>query len=1034
MVKNTDKFRQAALHFQKYGYYTASPKGTTAYAEYWDEEIRRSLFGWTSDDGDFISGYHYFYLNYSPILIVTEREIGIGDGNKRTISERKRDFPRFYDYDYTYFNYIDEAERIGKHAVVIKARRKGYSFKAASMLCRNFYLIPESKSYAIASENEFLIKDGLLSKAWDLMSWLDKNTAWAKKRQVKNTNTHRRASMIVDVEGTKIETGILSEIIGITLKNDIQKARGKAAKLILWEEGGKFPGLKDAWQIARPSVEQDANVFGLMIAYGCVCEGTKIITNEGLPINIEKLTRQNGIIGYNTYSTVKQEIEHFREPYETQCYKITTNSGKSLEASLDHPIIYSHRTLSKRVPGKRNENLIMKSWKWKQLQDFKVGDQVGIIDEIGIFGETQMWNPRLIGWLIGDGSYGFDKTPRLSNCEDEINSYIDTHFNTVIEKEYQTKDSKRYREIRIKDICSKLRELGIYGQVKENKRLPDIIFSCTKEDVCELIGGLFDTDGYISNIKNKTSHKIILTSAYKVLLDQVSMLLLKLGIHGKIRFIKPNLKNPIDRNGYYRLEIADTKSLIAFTDNIIFFPKEKQRRLESYKESLKLRKSEISKYIHGLRFERVVSIEDIGLKKVYNISASETHTYIANGFITHNTGGTDEADYTGLKDLFYEPEGYNVLSVENIWDEGASKRCGFFVPEYANMGGTDEEGKPFMDKDGNTDMKVAAAYALRQRQKIIDNASDRSAIDRYIAEHPFNPMEATLQLSGNIFPKKDLIRHLAHIRNNENIRNFKQVGELVNGPGGSLEWKQSKEIKDIIRYKIDKSESRDGAIVIWEHPMINPPYGLYIAACDPYDHDKSGTDSLGSVFIYKRFQTFEYSYDTIVAEYTGRPDTAEEFYEIVRKLLVYYHANVLYENQNPGLSVYFRNKNIDYMLADQPDIISKIIKDSKVTRVKGTHMVTALKDWAEGRLRDWLIEEYEPGKKNLTKIYSEPLLEELIAYSDKGNFDRVSALFILMIYREELHQLHVKKKEEIEKVNLLFELPVFGKVEFESFK
>jgi hypothetical protein len=97
-------------------------------------------------------------------------------------------------------------------------------------------------------------------------------------------------------------------------------------------------------------------------------------------------------------------------------------------------------------------------------------------------------------------------------------------------------------------------------------------------------------------------------------------------------------------------------------------------------------------------------------------------------------------------------------------------------------------------------------------------------------------------------------------------------------------------------------------------------------------------------------------------------------------------------------------------------------------------MVTALKDWAEGRLRDWLIEEYEPGKKNLTKIYSEPLLEELIAYSDKGNFDRVSALFILMIYREELHQLHVKKKEEIEKVNLLFELPVFGKVEFESFK
>jgi hypothetical protein len=666
MIKNTDKFRQASIHFQKYGYYTVSPKGTTGYKEYWDEETRRCLFGWTADDGDFISGYNYFYLNYSPILIVEEREIKIGENLTKKIVERKRDFPKFYDYDYQYFNYIEEAEHLGKHAVVIKARRKGYSYKGSSMLCRNFYLIPQSKSYAIASENEYLTKDGLLTKAWDLMSWIDANTAWTKKRQKVDTKMHKRASYVVNNEGTMIEAGIMSEIIGVTLKNDIQKARGKAAKLILWEEGGKFPGLKDAWQIARPSVEQGSNVFGLMIAYG--------------------------------------------------------------------------------------------------------------------------------------------------------------------------------------------------------------------------------------------------------------------------------------------------------------------------------------------------------------------------------TGGTNEADYTGLKDLFYEPDGYNVLSVDNIWDEGSIKKCGFFVPDYANMEGYDDQGRSFMDNDGNTNIKIAIEYSLKERQKIIDNATDRNAIDRYIAEHPFNPMEATLQLSGNIFPKKDLIRHLAHIRNNEDIKNFKQVGELYTDEVGLLKWRQSKDLKDLTKYKLDKTTNREGAIVIWEHPMDNPPWGLYIGSCDSYDYDKSGTDSLGSVFIYKRFQTFEYSYDTIVAEYTGRPDTADDFYEIVRKLLVYYHANVLYENQNPGLSVYFKNKHIDYLLADQPGIISKIIKDSKVARVKGTHMVTALKDWAEGRLRDWLIEEYEPGKKNLTKIYSEPLLEELIAYNDKGNFDRVSAMFILMIYIEELHELHVKKKEEIEKVNLLFEFPLFGKMEFESFK
>jgi hypothetical protein len=61
-------------------------------------------------------------------------------------------------------------------------------------------------------------------------------------------------------------------------------------------------------------------------------------------------------------------------------------------------------------------------------------------------------------------------------------------------------------------------------------------------------------------------------------------------------------------------------------------------------------------------------------------------------------------------------------------------------------------------------------------------------------------------------------------------------------------------------------------------------------------------------------------------------------------------------------------------------------------------------------IKDWLNEEYAPGKKNLTKILSEPLLEELISYNDKGNFDRVCALIQLMIYKEQLHNLVVKEK------------------------
>lgn len=115
----------------------------------------------------------------------------------------------------------------------------------------------------------------------------------------------------------------------------------------------------------------------------------------------------------------------------------------------------------------------MKAWLFHNAGLCKVGEQVGIIDDIPFFGTKEMWEPRVVGWLIGDGSYGFNKTPRLSNCDDEINNYVLTHFDTSDDcAPRKTKDGKTYRETRVKGICPKLRELGIYGQTKKDKRLP----------------------------------------------------------------------------------------------------------------------------------------------------------------------------------------------------------------------------------------------------------------------------------------------------------------------------------------------------------------------------------------------------------------------------------------------------------------------------------------------------------------------------------------------------------------------------------
>ena len=266
-IYNTDFFREEALKFQRYGHYCKHPADTPQGKAYWNEQARRSIHGYKRDDGIWITGYHYFYLNFSPIIkasIVTNDD---SEGTK-VRGERIEGFPDFWDGDYKFFHYIEECEKNGEHAVVLKTRRRGFSFKNGSMMCRNYFLIPKSKSYAFAASKEFLTEDGLLTKAWDIMDFLDGNTCWSKRRDKYNQAMHKRASYLVQQNGIWIEKGFKSEIMGLSLGDDWNKARGKAAKLICWEEAGQFKDLWKAWNVSLPSMGQGNIATGLCVAFG----------------------------------------------------------------------------------------------------------------------------------------------------------------------------------------------------------------------------------------------------------------------------------------------------------------------------------------------------------------------------------------------------------------------------------------------------------------------------------------------------------------------------------------------------------------------------------------------------------------------------------------------------------------------------------------------------------------------------------------------------------------------------------------------
>jgi len=272
------EFTATRREFEEFKSYTKAIPGTRSYKLFWDEQIRRSIEGYHTGR-DYIPGYFYFYLNFCPIEMAVASGSISNEIGKNTKGNLVKGFPLFYDGDYEYFHYLDEAEKAGEHAVVVKSRRTGYSWKGASMLNRNYFLIPGSKNYVFAESIEYLTKNGILNKAWDIMGSIDTNTAWSKRRQYKDTDMHKRASYQIMDNGKRIEAGYKSEIMGLVL-DDPNKSRGKVGKLILWEEAGNMKHLEKGWQISRHSMEQGKVTFGLSLAFGT--GGSDMEEAEGL--------------------------------------------------------------------------------------------------------------------------------------------------------------------------------------------------------------------------------------------------------------------------------------------------------------------------------------------------------------------------------------------------------------------------------------------------------------------------------------------------------------------------------------------------------------------------------------------------------------------------------------------------------------------------------------------------------------------------------------------------------------------------------
>ena len=375
--------------------------------------------------------------------------------------------------------------------------------------------------------------------------------------------------------------------------------------------------------------------------------------------------------------------------------------------------------------------------------------------------------------------------------------------------------------------------------------------------------------------------------------------------------------------------------------------------------------------------------------------------------ILTGTGG-DMKKFMDAKSLMFDVDNFNFLTYNNSKDD---KRIhGLFIShKYRMEAKEDSTLGAYLNEPSTSDLhnvKMLVSDEEKATQITNDNlerlkkAGDRIA---YLKEKMYYPQEVDdifLNEDTNIFDidsaKRQKFRLLQQERTGTPVILFNDGEKIAHEFTDKL---------PISNFPLKNSDLKEAPVVIYEFPIDNPPYGLYVAGVDPYRQGKSAySSSLGSVYIYKRMHEIsgEKYQDMFVASYCARPDKKETWEEQARLLIKYFNARTLCENDDISFIEYMKAKGDAHYLERQPDWLKEIVPNTTVKRDYGIHrssqkiidyLHTCLKKYMEAPI---FVEKNDAGEVirevlGVSKIFDPVLLEEIIQYNDQGNFDRIIA-------------------------------------------
>ncbi len=417
-----------------------------------------------------------------------------------------------------------------------------------------------------------------------------------------------------------------------------------------------------------------------------------------------------------------------------------------------------------------------------------------------------------------------------------------------------------------------------------------------------------------------------------------------------------------------------------------------------------------------------------GLKAAYMATRPtvEDGSYVTGQILVFGTGGGDDSNWRDFEEMFYSPDEFNFLSVDNQWDDGGSgTQCGLFVPDYLNKVGKDGSSTGFIDQHGNSLIDIAKRYEAAKREGLKAAGASAGNLDRHIAEYPFTPAEGFLRIGSNVFPTRELQQHLNDLKTRKATLHGAVTGRMSAG-----KFHPSDEIPPVFKFPHTRDDDTRGCVVLWDAPKRiegKVPAGLYYICHDPYAHDQTTGTSLGAAYVKMRV-TKRYSPDDyIVAGYVGRPATQDDYNEQLFQLAEYYNCRIGFENDRGDVIGYAKRTRQLHLLETEFEFdFHKDLKSTTVNRGYGMHLGSGKNSPRKNQgilyLNQWL--RTKRGKNadgsyilNLHTIRDPALLEELIKFDpENGNFDRVSALLVGAFYEHELiyRDVEVEQEEQVE--------------------